>query len=68
MVSINSALSKAKDGHDLTPDEGQILLEATDPASIEAIRVTADLLRQQQSGDAVSYIVNRNINYTNICE
>lgn len=68
MVNINSALSKAKDGHDLTPDEGQILLEATDPASIEAIRVTADFVRHQQSGDAVSYIVNRNINYTNICE
>ena len=68
MVNINSALSKAKDGHDLTPDEGQILLEATDPASIEAIRVTADFVRHQQSGDAVSYVVNRNINYTNICE
>ena len=76
MVNINSALSKslskslskAKDGRDLTPEEGQILLEATDPASIEAIRVTADFLRHQQSGDAVSYIVNRNINYTNICE
>ena len=72
MVNINStlskSLSKAKDGRDLTPEEGQILLEATDPASIEAIRVTADFLRHQQSGDAVSYIVNRNINYTNICE
>lgn len=80
MVNINSAphtgldkalasiVSKAKDGQDLTPDEGQILLEATDPASVEAIRATADFLRQQQSGDAVTYIVNRNINYTNICE
>ena len=68
MVNINSALSKARDGHDLTPEEGQILLEATDPASIEAIRVTADFLRHQQSGDTVTYIVNRNINYTNICE
>ena len=80
MVNINSAphtglgkalasiVSKAKDGQDLTPDEGQILLEATDPASVEVIRATADFLRQQQSGDAVTYIVNRNINYTNICE
>ena len=80
MVNINSAphtgldkalasiVSKAKDSQDLTPDEGQILLEATDPASVEAIRATADFLRQQQSGDAVTYIVNRNINYTNICE
>ena len=68
MVNINSALSKARDGHDLTPEEGQILLDATDSASIEAIRVTADFVRHQQSGDAVTYIVNRNINYTNICE
>ena len=66
--ALASIVSKAKDGQDLTPDEGQILLEATDPASVEAIRATADFLRQQQSGDAVTYIVNRNINYTNICE
>ncbi len=28
---------------------------------------TADALRQRTVGDAVSYVVNRNINYTNVC-
>ena len=27
----------------------------------------ADRVREQQAGDRVSYVVNRNINYTNIC-
>jgi FO synthase subunit 2 len=35
---------------------------------IAAIRATADRLRQQQAGDTVTYIINRNINFTNICE
>ncbi len=32
-----------------------------------AICQAADALRQQVNGDVVSYVVNRNINYTNIC-
>ncbi|MEH6591579.1 MAG: 5-amino-6-(D-ribitylamino)uracil--L-tyrosine 4-hydroxyphenyl transferase CofH [Halioglobus sp.] len=31
------------------------------------IATRADALRQQVSGDQVSYVVNRNINYTNVC-
>ncbi len=36
-------------------------------ADLEAIRVAADDLRKRISGDVVRYVVNRNINYTNIC-
>jgi len=32
-----------------------------------AVCRTADRLREAQVGDTVSYVVNRNINYTNIC-
>jgi FO synthase len=32
-----------------------------------AVCATADVLRQQTCGDIVSYVVTRNINYTNIC-
>ncbi len=32
-----------------------------------AICQTADALRQQVCGDTVTYVINRNINYTNIC-
>ncbi len=36
--------------------------------SREAIRATADALRRRQVGETVTYVLNRNINYTNICE
>ncbi len=34
---------------------------------LRAVCVAADQMRQDMCGDAVTYIVNRNINYTNIC-
>ncbi len=34
----------------------------------EAVIAAADRMRRQTVGDAVSYVVNRNINYTNICQ
>ena len=36
--------------------------------SCEALYRTADVLRKQQVGEAVTYVVNRNINYTNVCQ
>ncbi len=42
------------------------LLEARD-ADAALILETADALRRARNGDVVSYVVNRNINYTNIC-
>lgn len=45
-----------------------MLLQQTDPALIAAIRTTADQLRCEQAGDTVTYVINRNINFTNICE
>jgi 5-amino-6-(D-ribitylamino)uracil---L-tyrosine 4-hydroxyphenyl transferase len=45
-----------------------MLLQQTDPAAVAAVRDTADQLRQRQVGEVVTYVVNRNINFTNICE
>ncbi|MEM6252031.1 MAG: 7,8-didemethyl-8-hydroxy-5-deazariboflavin synthase subunit CofH [Cyanobacteria bacterium P01_D01_bin.156] len=64
----NRILDRALNGQDISPEEGVRLLKQTDPAIIETIRATADKLRQQQVGDRVTFVVNRNINYTNICE
>lgn len=66
--TIETILDRALVGYDLSPEEGVVLLSQTDPAAITAIRNTADQLRHQQVGDVVTYIVNRNINFTNICE
>jgi 5-amino-6-(D-ribitylamino)uracil---L-tyrosine 4-hydroxyphenyl transferase len=67
-AGIQAILERAVDGADLTPEEGLALLQATDPVDIEALRSVADDLRQRQVGDPVTYVINRNINYTNICE
>ncbi|MXX65186.1 MAG: 7,8-didemethyl-8-hydroxy-5-deazariboflavin synthase subunit CofH [Acidimicrobiia bacterium] len=34
---------------------------------VDAIAATADLIRQDRVGETVTYVVNRNINYTNVC-
>ena len=65
---IERILDRALLGEDISVDEGVVLLGATSPAEREAVRATADALRQRQVGDTVSYVLNRNINYTNICE
>lgn len=67
-ADIDEILKKALSRQDISPAEGLILLQQTDPDLIEAIRSTADDLRRQQTGETVTYVVNRNINYTNICE
>ena len=49
-------------------DEAQIVrLFGTRGGEAEAVRAAADELRARVNGDTVGYVVNRNINYTNIC-
>lgn len=48
--------------------DATLLLSSTDSASIAAIASTADLIRSvAPCGDRVSYVINRNINFTNAC-
>lgn len=67
-MDIEQILAKALTGGDISPPEGVALLQQRDPAAREAIRRTADTLRQRQVGETVTYVINRNINFTNICE
>lgn len=68
MVRTQTILDRALAGEELTPEEGILLLQPQPPRMVERIRATADALRQRQVGEVVTYVVNRNINYTNICE
>ena len=63
---ISSILSRAEDEEDLTEAEIVRLIQARGD-DFSAVVHTADQLRQKHNGDVVSYVVNRNINYTNIC-
>jgi 5-amino-6-(D-ribitylamino)uracil---L-tyrosine 4-hydroxyphenyl transferase len=65
---VDRILDKALTGNDISTADALILLTQTAPDIIEQIRVTADRLRQIQVGDTVTYVINRNINFTNICE
>ncbi|WP_414527397.1 7,8-didemethyl-8-hydroxy-5-deazariboflavin synthase subunit CofH [Nodularia chucula] len=66
--TVDSILDHALLGYNLSPAEGVVLLKQVDPEAIAAIRTTADKLRYTQAGDTVTYVINRNINFTNICE
>jgi FO synthase subunit 2 len=53
-------------GAELSVDDAVVLAGATGPA-LRDLCAAADELRRQQVGDAVTYVVNRNINFTNVC-
>ncbi|GAB2835371.1 bifunctional FO biosynthesis protein CofGH [Streptomyces daliensis] len=66
-TDVRAALSQAADDPTkLTDDEALALLHADGPA-LDALCRTADDLRRETVGDDVTYIVTRNINFTNVC-
>jgi FO synthase len=54
------------DGRELDEDEITRLFEARGHG-LAAVVAAADNLRREVSGDVVTYVVTRNINYTNVC-
>ncbi len=59
-------LSRALEGR--PPSEAEVaLLFTARGAEVDAIAAVADELRERQCGETVSYVINRNINYTNQC-
>lgn len=63
---LNSILKKATNGGSLSKQEIVYLLNGREN-EFTHICQTADALRKQTVGSQVSYVINRNINYTNIC-
>ncbi|MEU6722082.1 bifunctional FO biosynthesis protein CofGH [Nonomuraea wenchangensis] len=64
---VRQALRRAAaDPAGLTDDEAVALLGA-DGEALEELAAIADDLRRQAAGDDVTYVVNRNINFTNVC-
>ncbi|WP_228053211.1 7,8-didemethyl-8-hydroxy-5-deazariboflavin synthase subunit CofH [Nodosilinea sp. LEGE 07298] len=67
-MNIEPILAEALAGRDIPAADGITLLQQRDSEALAAIQQTADTLRQRQVGETVTYIVNRNINFTNVCE
>ena len=65
-LSTARILERALDEKELTVGDGVALL-ATEGEDLRALIRTADLIRTEDVGDDVTYVVNRNVNWTNIC-
>ena len=63
---IAELLDAALDGDELDVDELTVLFGARGP-DVVAVAEVADELRRRIVGDVVTFVANRNINYTNIC-
>jgi 7,8-didemethyl-8-hydroxy-5-deazariboflavin synthase CofH subunit len=59
-------LQRALTGEELTVEEGALLLQA-EGKKLQALLQVADEVRRRRVGDIVTYVKNRNINFTNIC-
>lgn len=65
-AAIRSIVEKCVNQLDISAEEVAQLFSARGQ-DFSLITRTADQLRAQTNGDVVSYVVNRNINYTNVC-
>src|ERR671914_428919 len=63
---IGGILDRALSGAEISAEEATRLFEA-DGADLPAILLAADHLRAETVGNVVTYVVNRNINFTNVC-
>jgi FO synthase len=64
---VAGAIAKGRDGLALSADELTALFAETRPEAIEEIREAADELREELAGETVTFVVNRNINVSNVC-
>ena len=61
------AIERGAAGEQLTAEELTALFAERRPEVIEEMRAAADELRAELAGDTVTFVVNRNINVSNIC-
>jgi hypothetical protein len=64
--AVARILDRALSGEAISSDDALALWQTTGP-ELQALCQAADELRRRAVGDAITYVVNRNINWTNIC-
>jgi FO synthase len=64
---VPGAIARGRAGLELSEDELTALFAETRPEAIADLREAADELRAELAGDEVTFVVNRNINVSNIC-
>jgi FO synthase len=65
-AAVRDCLAAVCEGVELSFEQGLSLATAEGPA-LDALIAVADALRRETVGDAITYVVNRNINFTNVC-
>ena len=65
-ISIADTLNQALGGEDISVEQAIELFATTGP-EFNAVQFVADYLRKMTVGDVVSFVVNRNVNFTNVC-
>jgi len=63
---VSDILNKALSDKEITASEG-LRLYNTDGVDFHLVGLVADEIRKRRVGDTVTYVVNRNINFTNVC-
>jgi FO synthase subunit 2 len=63
---VRAILARALDGHELSLDDALALAE-TRGRDLSALSIAADELRRRQAGEVVTFVINRNVNFTNVC-
>lgn len=65
--SCTESILSGLDGQPLSESQAARLLEVTDPEALALLFQAADAERRRLVGDRVTYVINRNINFTNVC-
>jgi 7,8-didemethyl-8-hydroxy-5-deazariboflavin synthase CofH subunit len=63
---LRAVLERALSGAEIEVEEAVLLCAARGPV-LHALTWVADAVRREQVGDRVAYVVNRNVNFTNVC-
>ena len=63
---IRPILARVLDGRELAPDDATALTGVTG-RDLHALALVADELRRRQVGEVATFVVNRNVNFTNVC-
>ena len=66
-ADVRAALARAQDDPAGLTDDDYLALLTCDGVNLEAVAHLADDVRRDVVGEDVTYVVNRNINFTNIC-
>ncbi len=63
---VAGILLKSLDGHEVSQDDAVVLFGSEGP-ELDALVSTANLVREMAVGNKASFVITRNINFTNVC-